>query len=259
MTDQTSRIFTDDTVASAVLDIIRGARDHVILVSPYNKFWDHLRNELRLALGRGVKVIYLCRQDEETEDIHWLGRQGATVYAVEMLHAKLFMNESSVILASMNLHESSTKNSKEVALSITDQSTKTELLNYVERLMQLGHQIYPRPATTKARPTTTSRPSQGGAKSRRRSGSVGQAPSSVPTWTKVWHTLRVAATGGRCIRCERPIVYDLERPLCDDCFKVRNRYQNRDHTEIACHRCGRKWETTYGKPICLPCFQEVNR
>ena len=75
------------------------------------------------------------------------------MYTVEKLHAKLFMNESSVILASMNLHEASSKNSKEVALSVTGEGTKSELLAYVERLMRLGHEIYPRPATTKARPT----------------------------------------------------------------------------------------------------------
>ena len=66
---EASRVFTDDTVSSAVLDIIRQANDHVFLVSPYNKFWSHLKNDIHLALQKGVRVIAVYRDGEEVEDI----------------------------------------------------------------------------------------------------------------------------------------------------------------------------------------------
>lgn len=250
-----SKVFKDDTVATAVLDVIRTARNHVILVSPYNKFWDHLRDEIRLAVQRGVRVTAVYRDGEDTADMEWLGTVGATVYAVDKLHAKIFLNESLLLLTSMNLHESSSKNSHEIALRIDDGETNREIRDYVQnRLMRLGHKVHPKPLNTeKAAPVRevagneqpkpfTHKPDL-------------RAPQTL--MRKVLGALTQAVTPGRCIRCEQPIVYNPDRPLCDDCFKVWNRYQDPDYAEACCHRCGRKSETSYAKPLCRACYQAV--
>src|SRR5665811_2195015 len=98
MSEQSTILFTDDAVSTAILDMLRTAQDHAILVSPYNRFWTHLRDEVHLAANRGVRIISVYRAGEEGPDIEWLGAEGATVYAVENLHAKLFMNEATVIM-----------------------------------------------------------------------------------------------------------------------------------------------------------------
>ncbi|MBM3945607.1 MAG: hypothetical protein FJ317_09010, partial [SAR202 cluster bacterium] len=116
-------VFTDDRVASAVLDVIRNAERYVVLVSPYNQFWDHLRDDLRLAVRRNVQVTLIYREDQPATDIDWVGSLGVTVYGVGRLHAKIFMNESVLLVTSMNLLETSSKNSKEIAIQINDEVT----------------------------------------------------------------------------------------------------------------------------------------
>ena len=69
--------------------------------------------------------------------------------------------------------------------------------------------------------------------------------------------LVVVVTGGRCIRCKESIPFDPDRPLCDDHFKSWKRYENWDYEEDYCHRCGADWDTSYGKPICRPCYDQV--
>ena len=63
--------------------------------------------------------------------------------------------------------------------------------------------------------------------------------------------------GRRCIRCKEPIPFDPDRPLCDDCFKSWKRYENWDYEEDYCHRCGADWDTSYAKPLCRPCYDQV--
>ena len=69
--------------------------------------------------------------------------------------------------------------------------------------------------------------------------------------------LVVVVTGGRCIRCKESIPFDPDRPLCDDHFKTWKRYENWDYEEDHCHRCGADWDTSYGKPLCRPCYDQV--
>ena len=117
MSSPSVEVLTDDQITPRVLDILRNAEQHVALVSPYNKFWTHLRNEVKRAVARGVRVHFLYRAGEHNEDIEGLEGLGVKVYAVDNLHAKIYLNESSVLITSMNLHESSSKNSMEICVS----------------------------------------------------------------------------------------------------------------------------------------------
>ena len=92
-------VFTDDQITSRVLDILRNAKKHVALVSPYNKFWMHLSNEIQSTVGRGVRVDFVYREDERNEDIERLEGWGVEVHAVENLHAKIYLNESTVLVS----------------------------------------------------------------------------------------------------------------------------------------------------------------
>ena len=78
-------VYTDDQVASQVLEIIRKAERFVVLVSPYVSAWGHLQDELRLAIKRNVQVYVLIRYDqvEKNQDVAWLLDTGAKVQALE--------------------------------------------------------------------------------------------------------------------------------------------------------------------------------
>lgn len=287
-------VLTNDQITTPVLDILRHAKKHVALVSPYNKFWMHLGNEIQSAVGRGVRVDFVYRKDERSESVEWLGELGVRVHAVENLHAKIYLNESSVLVTSMNLLESSSKNSMEICISINDEKAQKDVRGYVKTLLQIaqradeGEKTPARLADSRAKARKPQTVSEGRSKYGKdgvsktrgdasRSSAATRAPKSrdpasstqkparrpqkkvaaaKPSFGGLLKDLVVAVTGGRCIRCKESIPFDPDRPLCDDHFKTWKRYENWDYEEDYCHRCGADWDTSYGKPLCRPCYDQ---
>ena len=246
-------VFFEDGVEPALLDIIRSATDHIVLVSPYNKFWIHLRDELTLASQRGVKIIFLYRADETLEDLAWLTHLNAQIYAVDRLHAKIFLNESSVLVTSMNLLETSSKNSKEIAIRIDDPDAKREVRSYVlERLIPLSKIVAAKPAAPAVpKPRAKTRPSA-------------RKPAAPPQKAPVGGILgkildALIVDSGVCIRCATKTEADVERPLCGDCYASWSRYGDRDYKEHFCHRCAEQADTSFAKPLCYTCYKVVNK
>ena len=246
-------VLTDDQITPRILDILRNAKKHATLVSPYNKFWTHLRNELKRASERGVRVHFVHRDGEQNGDIEWLEHLGVKVYAVENLHAKIYLNESSVLITSMNLHESSSKNSMEICISTNDPEIQQEVRGYIASLMDIAQAAQDEKKTA-PRPTKTRR-SQTVSETRTKY----QADETKPSLGGLLKGLVAVVTneGGRCIRCAISIPLNGDRPLCEDCFKSWNRYENWDYEEDYCHKCGADWDTSYAKPLCRPCYNQV--
>ncbi|MBM3925495.1 MAG: hypothetical protein FJ320_05840 [SAR202 cluster bacterium] len=220
-------VFTDDEVASQVLNIIRQAKKSVTIVSPYFEYWGHAVDDLVLALKNKVKVTVIVRNEPkiiESPQVIELSQSGIKVLAVDRLHAKIYLNENDVLVSSMNFTNYSTQNSKEIALAIRDEQTEREIRDYVEnRLMKLSRQV-------------------GG--------------SAVPNFIQqVTRTVsNVISDRGMCIRCKRSIPFDRARPLCESCFDSWSEYENEDYIEEFCHACGTLFPTTHAKPLCTPCF-----
>jgi phosphatidylserine/phosphatidylglycerophosphate/cardiolipin synthase-like enzyme len=247
-----SPIYTDGKVSDAVLDLVEQAQHEVVLVSPYNKFWDHLRDKLQIAINRGVQITAIYRTDDEKSrtDIDWLGSKGATVYAVEKLHAKIYLSDSTVIVTSMNLLESSSKNSKELAVRIDDENSKKEIRIYTQRLKELGHLEYPKSLGLKQTdPSPKTEVLQPLKSNGRRHDPL---PNSV---VKVWNIVKRAVTSGKCIRCGEQIQSDPDKPFCNSCYKAWSRYKRSDYGEKYCHQCGKESATTQAKPRCPACYK----
>ncbi len=233
-----SPIVIDDGVPSAVTKLIREANEHLILVSPYNSFWDHLRNEIHLAITkRGVQVTVIYREGEkESEDIIWLREEGATVHVVDRLHAKLYLNESSVLLTSMNLLQSSREKSKEVGIHVNDADAQKELRNYVDNLIHLG---------SPAPPSSPSRREGRGTR-----GGPAQKPPARGSMTRMQGKVTPTKVGttGHCIHCGEDISLNAKKPLCLTDYKQWDK--KHDNPEKYCHKCGREYSTTFDKPFC---------
>ena len=248
-------IIKDDHITTRVLDILRNAKKHVTLVSPYNKFWMHLSNEIQAAVERGVRVDFIYRNDERNEAIEWLKGVGVNVHAVKNLHAKIYLNESSVLVTSMNLLESSSKNSMEICISINDEKAQNDVPGYVKTLLQIAQRA-DEGEKTPAR-TANSRAKNGKPQSVSKGRSKYPAAASKPSFGGPQKDSVVVVTGGRCIRCEKSIPFDPGRPLCGGCFNTWSRYGDTDYEEDHCHRCGADWDTSYAKPLCRPCYDQV--
>ena len=225
-------LLTDERIEPELVAIIRNARSDVVLVTPYIHLWGHVVDAISLALKRGVNIAVVVRHEDEvlgTRDVVWLMEHGVEVLAVEGLHAKIYMNEGTVIVSSMNLTESSTKNSREVALVVGDDAVAQKIRQYIrENVVPLAQSLNSLVAEVAAR--------------------------SVPQPASPGSLLG----GGYCIRCGGRIVFDPDKPLCAGDYETWAEWRNDTYAENFCHSCGRQAETTYAKPLCRECYRRLS-
>ena len=251
---ETFQVITDNAVPSAVLELISAARKHIVLVSPYNSFWGHLKDEIRLAIRqRGVRVVAFYNPWEHTrgDGIEWLISEGAEVYRVNYLHAKLYLNESAAILTSMNLTERSSRNSMDIGMFVSGRGdTYNALLDYTTRLTKLGERV---DSTRVDDSTAGSKQAYTPPAPRHDSvlNAVLRNREEIPK--TALKTARAWITRGRCIRCQKIIPFDTANPLCDDDYAVWSKFNNKQYGEKFCHRCGMPTTTTYADPVCASC------
>ncbi len=234
MIDERSSVFLDEAVALHIVRIVSEAQKQVIMVTPYLKLWRHIQNEIEKAIKRNVSVRFLVRDQADIvsgEDVAWLCSHGVKVQAVEGLHAKVYLNENTVVLSSMNVTEASTTRSLEVGFTIRDKVDEQKIRDYVlKSLLEVSRPLNLKP---QAQATVWA-----------------QSPPAQPSQLR--HTNAV------CIRCHQPIPFNPDRPLCPACYGKWADYSNPDYEEKFCHMCGRDAETSYAKPLCRSCWQKAN-
>lgn len=246
--------FADDQVPTRVLSLIREAEEYVLLVSPYVKPWGHLRQALELAAKKPVTVTAVVRKDPDgkiggtkgMDAVQWLLDLEAEVQTVAGLHSKIYLNEKSVIVSSMNLLTSSSQGSHEFAIAVPPGPMAEEVREYVKgTLIGLAEPLEVKKAT-KPRPRR-------------------QASSPRPKQEQKDPTLGGRISGflggllkdAACIRCQKAIDYDLDRPFCDDCYASWSKYRNEEYQEKHCHRCGKNRKTSHARPLCRTCYAEA--
>ena len=145
-------------------------------------------------------------------------------------HAKIYYNESTAIVTSMNLLKSSATDSKEFGFVIKDATLREEIRNYVRtELLSHSKQVAPRQPTAPKPPAA-------------------RRPKAEPR-----QILYLCVF----IRFREGIPYNSEHPLCSKDFRTWNKYQDSDYPEKHCHRCGKERKTSFAKPLCAPCYKEV--
>jgi phosphatidylserine/phosphatidylglycerophosphate/cardiolipin synthase-like enzyme len=235
----TKSVFVDDEVEPQFLQVIRSATKYITFVTPYVDLWMHLKDAMREAIDKGVDITFFIREGENRqrpEDLKWL-RDNVKVYEVPYLHAKIYLNETTVLVSSMNITESSTRNSKEFAMIVRRQDDAKVFTEYVSRLIG------------KAAVAQTARPVRNYA-----SGPVEKATLTQSSRSSE----RQTSKDGYCIRSRDKIPFDTEKPLCADCFSKWNKYHDEDYAEKYCHSCGKSAKTTFAKPLCMTCWKKSN-
>jgi hypothetical protein len=237
--DSPKSVFVDDEVEPQVLQVIRSATKYITFVTPYVDLWMHLTDAMQDAINKRVDITFFIREGENRqrpEDLKWL-RTNVKVYEIPNLHAKIYLNETTVLVSSMNITESSTRNSKEFAMIVRRQDDANVFREYVSRLIGKA--------------------------------TVGQSSYSVRNYTSVpagktrmtqpLHSVgEQNSEGGYCIRSRETIPFNTERPLCTDCFGKWNKYHDKDYAEKYCHSCGKSAKTTFARPLCMACWKKLN-
>lgn len=231
-----TRLLKSHQIATTVINMIQQAKKHVYLISPYIKLWNHLSEAIEQALKRNVEVYVFIRADKLPEyenTCRSLLGMGANVFTVNLLHAKLYFNETECILTSMNLLDFSASNSEEVAFHVFDQSVLDQLDDYISDLKSKAFR-FQIALDTKSRAIKRDR----------------EATKSVLGPGKQ------ASGKGYCIRCKAEIDRNHKKPLCRKCNALWAKYANPTYQEVYCHLCGGKNDTSFSKPLCLDCFKQ---
>ncbi len=243
------KFFFDTQIMNSVIELVESSQEQLILVSPYNDFSVHLRNAVEQAYNRSVRVIAVCRSEQEQKEKQHLDRLtdlGAEVYLVERLHGKLYLNESQAIITSMNLVKGSAMDSSEIAVRLQDTE---EIRKYVCEKLISNADSYHRQGRSSSKPEAESRPT------------TLDRPNGAGLLAIAGEVVNAFIRGGEqsqayCIRSsDHRISFDPERPMCDDCYKTWSRFKNEDYLEGYCHRCGQERKTSYGKPLCRSCYR----
>ncbi len=109
-------------------ELIKSARDRLILISPYLKLNDRIKELLvdKNRLKIDVRIVY-GKNELQPEEINWLrGLDYVRTSFCKNLHAKCYLNEENCIITSLNLYEFSQVNNNEMGI-LVERSSDAEL------------------------------------------------------------------------------------------------------------------------------------
>jgi phosphatidylserine/phosphatidylglycerophosphate/cardiolipin synthase-like enzyme len=230
MVDTKNRAPLDENVAPLLISVMDEAQKSLVVVTPYIDIlrWRHVQTAVQLAIQRSIEVTFIVRADQKEsviDDLKWLLANGVKLYLVEGLHAKIYLNENMVVVSSMNLTESSSRNSFEIAIIASEPEPSMSIRRYVrEVLMKMGT-LVPQ-AEVQTAP-------------------VAPAPTDYAASQSVT---------GHCIRCGRNLYLEPRKPLCEDCYRSWAEWGNESYQEHFCHVCGSISDVTYARPLCRACY-----
>lgn len=102
-------------------ELIKTARDRLILISPFLKLNDRIKELLedKNRLKIDVRIIY-GKNELQNDEISWLSNLTyVRTSFCKNLHAKCYLNEESCIITSLNLYEFSQVNNNEMGVSVS--------------------------------------------------------------------------------------------------------------------------------------------
>ncbi|MDC7227538.1 MAG: phospholipase D-like domain-containing protein [Spirochaetales bacterium] len=217
------KFLTTDEISGEIVKVIRSAKGYIVLASPYVKIRENYIDRIREASNRNVEIHFVFgKSDLDEREVRKLETiPNLNLHYLENLHAKCYLNESTAIITSMNLHEYSEKNNREMGMMI-EREYNEKLYNEINDELK----------------------------------SIVDA-STHYTLKQPKYQNNYDDDVGYCIRCSTQIDFDPDRPLCNRCFNEWRQYGDVYYSEQFCHACGDRERTSYAKPLCYSCFREI--
>ena len=217
---------TNKETQASIENIITNAEKQLILVSPYIKLTNTWLARIKACAERGVQVKIIHRAEGlKTDELSRL----YTIKNVEIkytvdLHAKCYFNEKEMIITSFNLLDTSEKN-WEMGILVNRSEDKIMFDNAMRDVFIIFNDSSSHSKTfVQIQPPKTLQP-------------------------KV--IARKNSDEGFCIRCVDSIKFNVEKPLCRECYEEWSEWENDEYPENYCHFSGEDsdGETSYSKPI----------
>lgn len=132
------KIIYPSQVSGEIMNLMDEADQIMIIVSPYNDFrkWEKMRNKLLDLKKRNVKVEYYTRSPNNEYDesrIEEIKALQFTPILLDRLHCKLYLNEKSGIVSSLNLVYGSDAASLDIGHQTETDGEYLDLIQFVDR------------------------------------------------------------------------------------------------------------------------------
>lgn len=127
-------------------ELIKDAKDRLILISPFLKLNDRMKELLadKNRLKIDVRIVY-GKSELQPEEINWLKEQTyIRTSFCKNLHAKCYLNEESCIITSLNLYEFSQINNNEMGVLITrgeDADLYKDAYEESQRIIRISEEV----------------------------------------------------------------------------------------------------------------------
>jgi phosphatidylserine/phosphatidylglycerophosphate/cardiolipin synthase-like enzyme len=127
-------------------ELIKSASDRLILISPFLKLNDRMKELLadKNRLKIDVRIVY-GKSELQPQEIEWL--RGLTYIRTSFcknLHAKCYMNEEMCIITSLNLYEFSQVNNNEMGILIQrsdDSQLYKDAYEEAQRIIRISEEV----------------------------------------------------------------------------------------------------------------------
>jgi hypothetical protein len=127
-------------------ELIKGATDRLILISPYLKLNDRIKELLedKNRLKIDVRIVY-GKSELQPMEISWLNELTfVRTSFCKNLHAKCYINESSCIITSLNLYEFSQVNNNEMGVFVSrdnDPEMYKDTYEEAQRIIRISDEV----------------------------------------------------------------------------------------------------------------------
>lgn len=127
-------------------ELIKSANDRLILISPYLKLNDRIKELLedKNRLKIDVRIIY-GKNELQNDEINWLSRLTyIRTSFCKNLHAKCYLNEENCIITSLNLYEFSQVNNNEMGIVVSrsdDAALYKDAYEEAQRIIRVSDEV----------------------------------------------------------------------------------------------------------------------
>lgn len=245
-----AKFLTTTGVSYELEELIRGAEERLVLISPFLHVNQRIRELLadKDRLKIDTRVVF-GKSELSPEQNEWLSSTPSirTSFCTN-LHAKCYLSEKKALLTSMNLYEFSQVNNREMGV-LVDRGDDGPLYDeiYAEAQAILRASEERRPDVSKS----TAKAQKHQARADRQAGNIAKREKTRRGQER---PSKGKLSSGFCIRCRGELAADPRKPYCPDCYKSWARYKNDAYKEKHCHLCGKNHDATLQHPVCRSCF-----
>jgi len=131
------KLIKPSQISGEIMTLIQEADSKLVIVSPYYKIdkWKKLLNAIKFPIDKKIDIEFYVREGE-IQSINQVKNIDFEPIEINRLHTKLYFNENYAIVSSMNLLESSDRESLDIAYKTETKEEYNDLIDYYKRYIK---------------------------------------------------------------------------------------------------------------------------